>query len=80
MSDAKPREFWISADNYVHDDLASAECADPDYISDIIHVIEYSAYEVLLKDYGTVSAERDTLKSEVERLKEFEFMYKELCK
>ena len=44
---SKPIEFWIDAGNGAHTDLASAECSDPDFISDIIHVIEKSAYEAL---------------------------------
>lgn len=46
----KPREFWIDVNNNAHDDEASAECADPEFLDEIIHVIEKSAFDELKRE------------------------------
>lgn len=54
---------------------------------DLVRVIEYSAFEKSQEErmhFWQICIERakevELLKAEIERLKEYEFMYKELCK
>ena len=66
----KPKEFWIR-DNKKHYKVESKDgqyaCFDHSEIDyPDYHVIEYSAYA--------------ELKNEVERLKEYEWKYEDLCK
>ena len=61
------REWWIEREQGSN----RALLYEPGEIiaCDAIHVIEYAAYETLKADYGTCSAERDTLKAENEALR-----------
>jgi hypothetical protein len=68
-----PREFWFrdtGQEQFTYDYY-------PEHLNlpteAFIHVIEMSAFQKL-------ESELREAKAEVERLKEFEFMYKELCK
>ena len=81
MSDVKPREFWIEDrkesdkpierpyKKYVASNLFGGVVGDEDYPdAEIIHVIEKSAYDKL-------KVENESLKKQIEELKEYKFMY-----
>jgi hypothetical protein len=73
LATGKPREFWIDG---IGNALQHPGMAFKDEV--LIHVIEYSAYEQLQKDYAVCDAERDTLKKENEELRiAYETMVKE---
>lgn len=64
-NEKKPREFWVrKSDRITFDELLG-----PADIDLFFHVIEKSAYDSMVADYGTCSADRDTLLAENERLK-----------
>lgn len=84
---AKPREWWIEQFNGRKVPTFSAYVEKPRFSPIILkvddektipayayfHVIEYSAVTAL-------QAENESLKQEIERLKEYEWKYNDLCK
>ena len=80
--ESKPREFWIMHDfglpEYEGKEFLRTRKDRPFTKEELwsmpqYHVIEMSAYRA-------IEAQLADAKEEIERLKEFEWMYKELCK
>lgn len=61
-----PRQFWIDDDEY--NECWYPHACDEKYDDEMIHVIEYSAYESLQAELAEVRAENDLLKTQYQPL------------